>query len=230
MKKTLYTILLSAILLGALSVFPTKALADCQAIYGGGQNCTYNFSINKLVQVPGKGGGSYVDNLYGDGPKYAPSQNVNFQVVVKNTGSVTIPSLNVVDSFPLFVSFVSGPGNFDTNTLSFYVTNLAAGQSSTYTITGKVADLNSLQANQTTVCLLNQVTGTDSNGVSNSDSSQFCVLKNAKAVAPVLPVTKIVTTPATGPEMLPLIGIISGAFGGFILRKKSKNDFKGGEK
>jgi hypothetical protein len=63
----------------------------------------------------------------------------------------------------------------------------------------------------------------------------MCIQNNVLgATTPqVLPAPKIVTTPPTGPEMLPLLGLIPGALGGLMLRKKSNkiNSInKGGEK
>lgn len=226
--KKLFLGLTLALLLLSSSV--NGANADCSTVYGGGTVCNYAFKIEKFVQTPGKGGGNFVENLNSDGPKYSPNQNVSFHLTVTNTGSNTIPTITIVDTFPQFTSFVSGPGSFDTNnkTLTFSISNLGAGQSSTYTVVGKVGDTKVLP-NNSVVCLLNQVVGTDNNGVSNSDSSQFCVQKK---VAPVLPAPKVVKTPPTGPEMLPLAMLLPGALGGFMLRKKSKLNsiFKGGEK
>lgn len=236
MKKTLYTILIAGFLISGFGFTP-KAFADCQPIYGGGQTCTsFSFSIRKLVQVPGKGGGDYVNNLSINDPKYSPSQTVNFEIIVTNTGSETIPTVTVVDTFPDFLTFVSGPGSFDTNkkTLTFSVTNLEAGKSTTpFIVVGKIADEKSLPTDQGIICPLNQATGTDSNGLINSSSTQFCVQKGVlgAAVPQVFTAPKVVSTPATGPEMLPLISLIPGGLAGLILRKKSKkNDFKGGEK
>src|ERR1035437_8049928 len=100
MKKVLFSILL----LGALSAFSTKAYADCQTIYGGGQTCTnFNFSIEKKMQMPGKGGGNFVDNLAGvNDPKFSPSQAISYELIVTNTGNNTIPTLNIVDNFPQY--------------------------------------------------------------------------------------------------------------------------------
>ena len=220
MKNTLYTILISGLLLGA-SILPTKAFASCQEVYGGGQVCnnSYTFSIEKLVQTPGKGGDEgYVNNLSINSPKYSPSQNVSFKITVKNTGGNTIPAVNVSDTFPQFLSFVSGPGSFNSNSkvLTFTVNNLEAGKSQTYTVVGKVSDANILPSDQGIICMINQALGTDNNGVSNSSSSQFCVQKSVLGATPIL-----VTTPATGPEMLPLISLIPAGLAGFILRKKS---------
>ena len=76
MKRLFYTL----ILLAALAVLPNKAYADCQAVYGGWQTCTtYNFTIEKLVQIPN--GSNFVDNLSINDPKYSPSQTINYELV-----------------------------------------------------------------------------------------------------------------------------------------------------
>lgn len=226
-----YTFLtLGALALSALTLSPSKAYADCQPVYGGGQTCSSNeFTIVKLVQVPGKGGGNYVNNLYQNDPKYFASQQVNFEIIVQNTGSQTIPTLNITDTFPQYISFVSGLGNFDSNskTLSFTVTNLNPGQSNTYVVSAKIFDTGNLPSDQGIMCLVNQANATDNTGISHGASSQFCIQQNVLGATPT-----VITTPATGPEMLPLGLLLSGGLGGFIIRKKSIKsiDFKGGEK
>lgn len=228
MKKYLYTILISGLLLGGLSLFPSKAYAaQCQGLYGGGEICTtsFNFSIQKLVQTPGKSGNSFVNNLSINDPKYSPTQVVSFKIVVKNTGDQVIPTLTIADTFPQFLSFNSGPGSFDSNSkkLTITVTNLQPGQSQTYDVTGKLADANLMPSDQGVICLVNQATGTDNNGVTNTSSSQFCVQKSVLGTSFPVYATKggITTTPATGPEMLPLVLLLPGALSGIILRKKS---------
>ena len=219
-----------SVLLFAFSVSTKTAFADCQTVYGGGQSCTYNFTVSKSVQVPGKGGGQFVHNLSQTDALFSPSQNVNYQIVVTNTGNNMIPSINIVDTFPQFVTFVSGVGNYNqgNNTLTFTVNNLNPGQSLTYVVTAKIG--NSMPGSNGAFCVVNQVTGTDTNGQTQSDSSQLCIQQTvAPTVAPV-PVMK--TTPPTGPEMLPLLGLIPGGLGGLFLRKKSKKNLmnEGGEK
>lgn len=226
MKNTLYTILISGLLLGA-SLMPSKAFAECTQVYGGGQSCvtTNEFSIEKKVQTPGKTGGSYVDNLSINDAKYSPTSVVSFKITVKNTGNQVIPTLTVSDTFPQFLSYVSGPGKFDTNSkkLTFTVTNLQPGQTQTYDVTGKVAEGNLMPSDQGVVCLINQAAATDESGATNTSSSQFCVEKSVLGSSFPVYTTKggITTTPATGPEMLPLMALIPGGLAGFILRKKS---------
>ena len=231
MKKIFNFAILTSLFLAFAGV-ASPAFADCQSVYGGGQTCITNFAftINKLVQVPGKGGGQFVDNLSVNDPKYSPSQNVNYEIIVTNTGSQTIPTISVTDAFPQFITFVSGVGNYNknTNTLTFTITHINPGQSLTYVLTAKTADVNTLPSDQGITCVVNQVSAVDSNGNTDSDSSQVCIQKAVlAAVAPVK------TTPATGPEMLPLALLFPGALGGLLLRKKSTRisaTLKGGAK
>lgn len=226
MKKILFGLLL----LGFASFLPTKAYADCTQIYGGGQTCTsYSFSLQKFVQVPGQS--NFVNNLSINDPKYNLSQTVNFEIVVTNTGSNYISSVTIVDTFPQFVSFVSGPGSFNNsnNTLTFVVNNLNAGQSQTINLSGKIASTNVPQG---ITCVVNQAAGTDNNGDTNTASSQLCItnVANVTPTPVLLPVAQIKTTPPTGPEMLPLFALIPGALSGLYLRRKSKHNIEGGER
>lgn len=222
MKKVLSTLFISGLLLGA-AFLPSKAIADCTVLYGGGVSCppSYSFNIVKTVQVPGKGGGNYVNSLSINDPKYAPGQTVNFQIVVTNTGNQTIPTITVVDTLPTYLNFVSGPGNYDSNskTITFTVSNLGSGQTSgPYTLTARFADSNNLPTDQGIVCVVNHVVGTDNNGANQVSESEACVQKSVLSVS--TPV-KVITTPSTGPEMLPLLALLPGGLAGFIIRKKS---------
>ena len=228
-KRFFYSLLLLTVLTFFL---PNKAFADCQALYGGGQTCTsYSFSLQKFVQVPNQSWGNFVNNLSINDPKFSLSQTVNFQIIVTNTGSNNISSVTIIDTFPQFVSFVAGPGSFNNsnNTLTFVVNNLNAGQSQTYNLSGKIANANVPQG---ITCVVNQAAGTDNNGDTNTASSQLCItnVPNVTPTPVILPVTKIKTTPPTGPEMLPIIGLIPAALSGLYLRKKSKHNIEGGEK
>lgn len=233
--KKLITLTILTTLLFALK--PQGASADCTALYGGGEECppSFSYSIQKLVQKPGKAGGEYVNNLSINDPKYSPTQTVSFEITVKNTGSQTIPTITVTDTFPQFVSFVSGPGSFDANnkTLTYTINNLEAGKTVKNTVTGKIADSNLMPSDQGIVCLINQARAKDSNGAENASSSQFCVQKQVLggSTPQVLPAPSVTSTPATGPEMLSLAMLLPGAIGGFILRRKANGTYKtGGEK
>ena len=206
------------------------ALADtsCQPIYGGGQTCIQvgNVVINKTVQNPQTG--SFVDNLNVNDPKFAPGSSVTFNITVTNTGSSTINKVTVKDTLPQFVNFVSGPGSFDSNTkvLTFDVTNLKAAESRTLTVAAKVTEAGQFPADQGITCVVNQALAASENGQQSSDNSQFCIQKpvlgeTTKGGLKVFPAPAVTITPPTGPEMLPLIGLIPSAIAGFFLRRKT---------
>lgn len=232
MKKLILISLMTGLMSLSLAS-SASASTSCQPIYGGGETCVQvgNISINKTVKNPTTG--SFVDNLSVNDPKYTPTSTVNFQITVTNTGNGNISSTTVKDTFPNYVTFVSGPkdGKFDSNTkvLTFTVDDLAAGVSKTFDVSAKVVDQNSLPADQGVTCVVNQVNATSNDNQQSSDNSQFCIEKptqpgtTTKGGLKVFPAPKVVTTPATGPEMLPLIGLIpSGLFGIFLRKKTNK--------
>ena len=71
------------------------------------------------------------------------------------------------------------------------------------------------------MCLTNNVKGNDNQSDVANDSSTFCIQKEAMTpkVFTTIPPKSI---PNTGPEMLPLLGLIPAGIAGFTLRKKSK--------
>lgn len=227
MTKIFLSIFALAIFALMTSAQGARADTACQPIYGGGQTCVQvgNILINKTVQNPKTN--SFVDNLNINDPKFTPTSNVAFHITVTNTGGSTINKTTVKDTLPQFVSFVSGPGSFDSNTkvLTFDVGNLATSESRTFTITAKVADGPQLPADQGITCVVNQALATAENGQQSSDNSQFCiekpVLGETKGGLKVFPAPAVKTTPGTGPEMLPLIGLIPTGVFGFLLRRKA---------
>ncbi len=226
MKKI--TALLTTIVL-TLVVGTTAYAAGygCQPIYGGGQTCVTqgNLLVNKTIQNPQTG--DFVDNLTNStDPRFNPDQNVPFQVSVINTGDATIAQTTVVDTLPSFLTFVSGPGNFDSNTrkLTFTIMNLNPGEKRVFAIMAKVLSFSNIPVG-ITCDPVNQVSATAENGQTSNDVSRFCIEKGqltTKGGLPIFPVPqKQFTAPATGPEMLSLVGLIPAALGGFYLRRKT---------
>lgn len=200
--------------------------SQCQVIYGGGQVCDkqIQFSINKLVQSPTKGG-EFVDNININDSKYSAGNTVVFKIVVSNTGKDKINTARVTDTFPQFLSFVSGAGTWDNTakTLTFDINNLEAGKSVDFLVTAKVATDENLPKDQTSICVVNRVTAQENSGATASDSSQVCITRVIATPTPMIyqkvPVKDI---PKTGPELLTLLGLIPAGITGLYLRKKSR--------
>ncbi len=236
MKKLSFVISLFAISYSLFAV-PAYAAGNCQPIYGGGQTCvtSTNILIDKKVQNPTNG--QFIDNLSVNDPRFSANQDVTFQLTVTNTGSAVIDKTIVKDVLPQYISFVSGPGSFDTNskTLTFEVANLAAGESRTFTVTGKVSADKELVMGTGVSCVVNQSSAQIiSNGQMSQDNSQFCIQKGVipttkggipttKGGLPVLPAPTMTITPPTGPEMavLPLLSG-SGLLGWFLRKRASR--------
>ncbi len=224
-KNLVTTAVITTALLATTAGMVNASGSQCQVIYGGGQVCDkqIQFSIDKLVQVPSKGG-QFVDNINVNDPKYSAGQTVVFKIVISNTGKDKIDHARVTDTFPQFLSFVSGAGTWDNNakTLTFDVNNLDAGKAVSFLITAKVADDTNLP-NQSTVCVTNQVRAIEDSGASAQDSSQVCITRVVPTPTPMIyekvPVKDI---PKTGPELLTLLALAPVGLAGFYLRKKSK--------
>lgn len=217
MNKTLAIVLSAAFFLSNLAlVNPADASVDCKTVYGGGQTCESKgeIDITKTVVSITKGGLQTTQN----NPTFQPEDQVTFKIVIKNTGDATFDSVEVKDTFPSYLSFVSGPGSFDANSkvLTFTETNLKAQESRQEMVTGKIAGSNGLSMNQGTICMTNQAIAT-ANGQTDQSNAQFCVQKRIT----VLPAPKMVQTPPTGPEMLPLMGLIPAGLIGIFLRRKT---------
>lgn len=229
-------VLLSIFAIGVFYLFASSVVSadtSCQPIYGGGVTCEQvgNISVNKTVLNPKTN--TFVDNLDVNDIKYSPDQTVSFKVNVTNTGSARLNKINVRDVFPQFVNFVSGAGSFEASMkiLSFSIDGLNPNETKTFDIQGKVVPGDQLPNDKGIVCVVNQAIATvEATNQISQDNSQFCIQKQVvtptqvpttKGGLKVFPQPTVTTTPPTGPEMLPLFGLIPAGALGYFLRKKS---------
>lgn len=212
--------------------FAPLASADtvCQPIYGGGVSCPQvgNIAINKQINNP-QTTNVFVENLDVNNPRFSPDQIVRFKITVTNNGNASLSNITVKDIFPEFVLFVAGAGSFDSNTktLSFNVGSLNAGASQSFDLTAKVVAANQIPSDKNIICVINQAIATV-NSQTSQDNVQFCIEKKVeqpietKGGLKVFPTPAVTVTPPTGPEMLPLLGLLPTGLFGFLLRKKAK--------
>lgn len=206
-----------------LTVSPSQASVICQPIYGGGQTCvvTGEFQIDKKIKHPQTG--AFVDNLSINESRFQTQDTIVFRLSVTNTGDNTFSSVEVKDVLPPHVNFVSGPGNFDNNTktLTYTLNDLRINETRTAEIVITV-DEKSLSSKAGVVCTVNQ-SSASSEGKIAQDNAQFCIEKVpavTKGGLPVKGAPPLKETPPTGPEMLPLIGLIPAGLAGILLRRK----------
>lgn len=218
------------LIIAALSIFLAKQTfaAGTYApygeapIYGGGPSFVQagNILVDKKVSHPKTG--NFVDNLSVKDDKFAPDQNVTFQITLTNTGGTKISKINVKDIFPQFVNFVKGTGSFDkkTKTLAFSIDDLNPNESKTITINGKVVSKNNLAQNKSVNCVVNQVTAVnaDNKSQTSQDNAQLCIQKEL-----VAPTTKggLKVLPETGAEIFSLLALLPTGLAGIFLRKQT---------
>lgn len=225
LTKKLSTLALTGVFLATAGSSIAAGTSNCQVIYGGGEVCNNDikFSINKLVGVPSKA--DFVDNLNVNDAKYSADQTVPFKIIITNTGTSKIGHMKVTDTLPSYLSYVSGGGTYDQNakTITFDLNNLDAGRAQQYVINVKVVADNQLPQDQASVCVVNQVNAIEDSGVKASDSSQVCITRQAvpqKGTPEVFKTVPVKDIPKTGPELLPLLGLIPAGLAGLALRKK----------
>ncbi len=227
-KRTSLFFVTTALFAGAASVVNAGG-SKCEVIYGGGyyggEICDerISFNIDKQVQKPTKGG-EFVNNLGANDEKFAPGATIAFRIIIKNTGDTTIENINVVDTLPDHLTWVSG-GRNNGKEVTYSLERLNPGQSHTGTITVKAAESNNLPTDRSVTCVVNNVRATQ-NGHSATDSTQLCIEKNQpqKDGGPVVQQTPpLKQTPQTGAGILSLAALIpAGALGLFLNRKATR--------
>lgn len=214
LTSTAFALALTA---GTYSVANAAGGSNCQIIYGGGEVCQkqVSFTLDKKVQSPTKGG-QFVDNLGMNDARFAPNSTVTFSIIVKNTGSTKIDSINVKDELPNYLT--ANSGNYD-----YTITNLEPGKEHKVSLTAKTASAENLPSDKAITCVVNTVKATENTGNTAQDSTQLCIEKQITNVpSKVFETPNMKTTPSTGPEMLSLLALIPTGAAGLYLRKRSK--------
>lgn len=218
MKKSLS---LGLIMLGIFfSALFQKSFADECQTKGGLSLCPDNaVTLLKTVYDPGKN--IYVTNLTLNDTKYHAGDDIIFHITIANKSKNAIPQVIIKDIFPKYMIFGSGSGSYDssTNTLSFLVFNLKPNQSQSFAIMGKIVPVGQLPKDQGIVCVANKATAAINNQNLQSNA-QFCIEK-------VFNAAKVTTSPSTGPEQLPLIGLVLLSTAGIYMKRfTSRVSFK----
>lgn len=183
---------LSIAALAFTAFVPSVQAQECVTQYGGEVVCPpVEISINKMVAQPvanTKGATVsatpvFVENL-GTNQPFAPEQEVLYRLVVKNTSAQTLSRVTVKDVLPQYLTFVSGPGSYDTNTrtLTVVLENMTAGESRTIDFLAKFVPATQFPAGQSAFCVTNYAEVRAENRF-DDDTAQACV-----TVAPTLPV------------------------------------------
>ena len=228
MRKIFF--LLTFVLTILLFTNVADASVTCTPIYGGGETCVSKgeIDIEKKINHPdaSKGGTeNFVDNLSITDARFHAGDQITFKLTVTNTGDSTLETVEVKDVLPSYVTFVSGPGNFDPNTktLKYTLKNLKAKESRTNDLVVKVVAENDLPIQNGEVWAVNQ-SFVSADSMSDQDNATFCIEKKkvvTKGGLPVKPAPPVTQAPPTGPEMAALFALIPAGLSGLILRRKA---------
>ncbi len=156
------------------------------------QNCTYgnacqpvDLTVNKMVKHPVNN--VFVENIVANGPTYSPGSEVLFRIIVTNSSGETFNPVTVRDVLPEHLTFVSGPGTYNSTTRELVLTlnNLVAGETRTVEILTKVVNVAS---NAVLFCEHNYVhVSAPARPNGDDDTAQVCVQTTVMG-APTLPV------------------------------------------
>ncbi|MBP9817647.1 hypothetical protein KBC75_02720 [Candidatus Shapirobacteria bacterium] len=118
----------------------------------------------------------FYDNIDSSQKIFSQDEQVEFKIIVKNTGNTEITNIKVADRLPKYLSLVFFPGEFNKslNQIDFSVDKLGAGESKEYLIRSKLVNLPASTFCGQKLKLTNQSVATATK-VSDSDNSSFYV-------------------------------------------------------
>ncbi|HUD19715.1 MAG TPA: hypothetical protein VMR81_04700 [Patescibacteria group bacterium] len=214
MNKQSIVLSLATVITGTLMFAPSVFADTCTTQYGGTTTCqATDLVINKQVENPVTRG--FVENLTTTDPTFTPGSLVTYKLTITNNSGETFNPVNVKDILPPFMTFFAGPGTFDanSNSVSFQLANVIAGQTITEQIVLKVMDASQFPAGKSLFCV-NNVAQVSALNRFDSDSAQVC-LQNGTVVSSTLPVAGF----DDFAMLLPFAGV---GLGGFALLKGKK--------
>lgn len=190
MKKSLILSLSALSFLLLAGTANASGSVRCETQYGGGQVCvtTGNVQIDKKVcdiaTLNCDPEENYRDNMFRTDHLFTVGDKVIYRLEVTNVGNETLSTVNVTDTLPEYISYISGG-------LSYTINNLQPGATDIHRIDATVPD--SIPAGifcdeRTT----NTATVSSGNEPSDTDKAQICVAKQGQAVT---------TVPEAGPEL-----------------------------
>jgi len=179
-------------------------------------------AISKTVLNPKAN--TYVSSLGLNDPMYHPGDTVTFHITVANLSKSAIDQAVVKDTFPSYITFSSGPGEYNPTdkTLSFFVYNVQPGTTQAFSVSAIINNVTALPSDQTITCMANKA-DVSTNTLGNSqDQASFCIQKTYQST------NTITRSPDTGVESIAYYGLGVSSLFGFALRNLAKNPFKRG--
>lgn len=137
MMKTILSTVLIASLWGVLCLFPKAS----QAQYYSQGNNNFNVTIDKKIRPITSQ--NYYDNIPMAQKVFVEKDQIDFELIVENTGNQNLVNLTVKDTLPKYFTPQLFPGTFDKNTATIQtqVDQLGVGESKVFNIRGIVSNL-----------------------------------------------------------------------------------------
>lgn len=168
MKNIINKLIMSAFVIALMSfIGTTKAFANCEDVYGGGEKCEYEkrFRITKEVRI--KGETSWKDKV----TNVTKDQIVEFKITVKNKSDEEADStkkMSIEDFLPKEMYWVGG-----SRTNEFW-DDFEPGDSKTFIIEAKVYAWEYDRSYSFEKCVVNKVELKRKDNVEGSDTATVC--------------------------------------------------------
>jgi uncharacterized repeat protein (TIGR01451 family) len=221
-KGIISYLFIGSALLAFLALTPSVFADMCTTQYGGETTCRpSDLTVNKEVRNGATG--NFVENLSATDSTFSPGSDVLYRLIIKNTSGETFNPVYVKDVLPTYLTFVAGPGTFngDTNTLTFELKEVYAGETRTVDIMARVKNVSDF-GGKSFVCVTNYAEVKALNRF-DSDTAQVCLNTGNVLGATTLPV-------AGYNDYLLLLPFAGVGLAGLALLKKPASTAKRGEK
>lgn len=165
---------------------------------------SYKFFIDKKIFNPATQ--AYVDNLNRDQYLYIPDQTVDFKVEVKNTGDIDLINMDITDTLPAELIYISGGSINKGGLVSYHIDKLAVGETQSFLVKTKVK----VDANASGIICPVNLAQAQAGSLMDQDTSTFCITRNINKNVP--PVEQL---PKTGLPLVAwsLVGLLPAGFG-----------------
>lgn len=136
MKTILSTVLIVS-LWGALCLFPNVSQAQYYSQGNNNFNVTIDKKIRPITDV------NYYDNIPASQKVFIEKDQMDFELIVENTGNQTLTNLTVKDTLPKYFTPQLYFGTFDKNSdvIQTQIDSLGVGESKVFNIRGIVSNL-----------------------------------------------------------------------------------------
>jgi len=131
----------------------------------------------------------FCDNISTEQKVFVENNEIEFKIVIKNSGNNDLTNLSVEDYLPKYLTLIFYPGvfNLTENKIETSIDKLGPGESKEYLIRARISDLPKSVYSNKYIQMTNKVT-VAANGVSDSDKTVYYV--------------EAITVPSTGSEDL----------------------------